>query len=178
MVCTVSFQSSKLLWAFVRFVSLWQAWQFSVAISLPSPSGKTTGAALPAVCPGALGAPAALGEAADAAGGAPAGEFAADAAGAAVAEFAAGAASCGPKFLTRYAAKMSTLSSGMVAPRSIMVWMVSFQSSRLLCALVKFVSRWHIWQYSVAMGLPSPSGSTTGLGAAVAPEAGAACPAS
>src|ERR1700674_864348 len=44
MVCTVSFQSSRLLWAFVKFVSLWQAWQFSVAIAFPSPSGNSTAA--------------------------------------------------------------------------------------------------------------------------------------
>ena len=54
MVCTVSFQSSRLLCALVRFVSLWQAWQFSVAMAFPSPSGNSTTTALAgALAPGA-----------------------------------------------------------------------------------------------------------------------------
>src|SRR5579863_5267036 len=165
MVCTVSFQSSRLLCALVRFVSLWQAWQFSMAIAFPSPSGNSTTALAAAGAAAAV-----LGVAgSDEAGGV---------AGSAACAFAAGAASFGPKFAARYFAKVSTLSSGMLAPRSIMVWIVSFQSSRLLWAFVKFVSLWHIWQYSVAMGLPSPSGNSTGCGAEGAAAGGAACPAS
>ena len=73
---------------------------------------------------------------------------------------AAGAeASFGPKFLARYCTRTSTLSGGTFAPRSIIVCTVSFQSSRLLWALVRLVSLWQVWQYSVAMGLPSPSGA-------------------
>ena len=159
-VCTVSFQSSRLLCAFVRFVSLWQAWQFSVAIALPSPSGNSTTALAVA---GAAGA-AASGAAAGVAGAAACG--------------LAAAGSLGPKLATRYCAKISILSSGMLAPRSIIVWIVSFQSSKFLCAFVKFVSRWHSWQNSSAIGLPSPSGNTTGFGAGGAAGGGAACPAS
>src|SRR5579863_6738811 len=160
MVCTVSFQSSRFLCAFVRLVSLWQAWQFSTAIAFPTPSGNSTTALAGAA---AVAAESGVG---------------AGVAGVIAGAFAAGVAFFGPKFATRYFAKISTLSSGMLAPRSIMVWIVSFQSSRSLCALVKFVSLWHIWQYSVAIGLPSPSGNSTGFGAADAAGGAAACPAS
>src|ERR1700674_1573250 len=163
MVCTVSFQSSRFLCALVRFVSLWQAWPFSIAIAFPSPSGNSTTA---------LAGAGVLGTAASGDG--------AGVAGAGACAFGPGAASLGPKYLVRYAARTSILSSGMLAPRSIMVWIVSFQSSRFLCAFVKLVSRWHIWQYSVAMGLPSPSGNSTGFGAggaAAGGGGGGACPA-
>src|ERR1700722_8728602 len=105
MVCTVSFQSSRFLCAFVRFVSLWQAWQFSVAIAFPSPSGNSTIAL-------AAGA-GALGDAAS--------EDGADPAGTAAGPLVAEVAALGPKLAARYCAKTSTLSSGMLAPRSIMV---------------------------------------------------------
>src|SRR5271169_6163864 len=100
MSCTVSFQSSKLLWALVRLVSLWQTWQFSVAIALPSPSGNSTTALAGA---GVLGAAASGDEA--------------DGAGATVA--AAGVASLGGKFTARYFASASIFSGGRREPRSI-----------------------------------------------------------
>src|ERR1700758_3581339 len=62
---------------------------------------------------------------------------------------------------------MSTLSAGTFAPRSIISWTVSFQSSRFLCALVRFVSLWQAWQFSVAIAFPSASGnSKTGFAGA------------
>src|SRR5258706_10278928 len=138
MVCTVSCQSSGVLRDALRFESLWQSWQNSVAMAFPSPSGNSAG----------LGgcAAAALGELDE---------------GAAPAEGpAAGAAVCGPKFLTRYAIRVSTLSCGRRAPRSIMVCTVSCQSSGDLRADVRFESLWQSWQYSVAIAFPSPSGNS------------------
>src|ERR1700722_6081220 len=104
MVCTVSFQSSRLLCAFVKFVSLWQAWQFSVAIAFPSPSGNSTAGLAGAGAGGAA-------------------EFGAGAGvpGVAAGAFAGALASLGPKLAARYCANTSTLSSGILAPRSIMV---------------------------------------------------------
>src|ERR1700676_2435490 len=79
--------------------------------------------------------------------------------------FPDGASAMGPKFLARYATRISTLSCGRSAPRSIMVCTVSCQSSGALRAFVRFVNLWQSWQYSVAIALPSPSGSSPFLGA-------------
>src|SRR5579871_6275393 len=140
-------------------------------MALPSPSGRSTVAGL------AGAALAEAGSAAPAAGCAGADDDCAGAEDAAL-EPASAAAGLGPKLVKRYCARVSTFSSGMRAPRSIMVRIVSFQSSKSLCALVRFVSLWQSWQNSVAIGLPSPSGSTTGFGAAGAAGVavgGAAC---
>src|SRR5258706_15863335 len=139
MVCTVSCQSSGVFRDAVRFESLWQSWQNSVAIAFPSPSGNSAD----------------LGGCAAAAPGEP------DEGAAADGDPAAGAALCGPKFLTRYAIRVSTLSCGMRAPRSIMVCTVSCQSSGVLRDAIRFESLWQSWQYSVAIAFPSPSANST-----------------
>src|ERR1700704_166514 len=83
-----------------------------------------------------------------------------------------GASGLGPKFLAKYATRVSILSCGRRAPRSIIVSTVSCQSSAAFFAFVRFVSLWQSWQNSVAIAFPSPSGNSTAFGVSAGVAAG------